>query len=391
MNHLVERRNRHWLTLVAAILSLFVMAGLASIQDVRAAEETRQRGERLLTVYDRGVERVFLTSASTVGEALDRAGIEVDQSDTVEPSPAEELIASDYNVNIYRARPVVVVDGSSKQKIMTSRQTPQQIAENAGLTLYPEDETRMGMSADILAYGAVLELEITRATPLTLILYGKKTEIRTQASTVAELLSEKNIKLGSNDHMSVDGGKPIQAGMTIELWREGKQTVTEEEDVNFEVEIIQDADREASYREVRSKGENGKRTVTYEIEIKNGKEVARKEIASVTTKHPKKQVEVVGVKFKYTGGPLNEEQITALGMCESGMTANRNSGNGFYGAFQFMPATWRNNAPEEYKDVLPHQAPLDAQKQAVQNLLSRSSIYTQFPGCAKKMSSQGII
>lgn len=392
MNRLIVRhRHRYWYTLIAAVLSLFAMAALASIQEVRAAEEARSQGERLLTVYDRGEERVFLTTAATVGEALKRADIDIDKTDTVEPSLDEELIASDYNVNVYRARPVIVVDGASRHKTMTSRQTPEQIADSAGLKLYTEDDAKLQMSDNMLMSGAGLELVISRATPLTLVLYGKAAEIRTQAKTVGELLEEKNIKLGPDDQASAAMGDPITAGMTLELWRDGTQTVTEEQDVAFETEKIQDADREAGYREVKQTGEAGKRTVTYEIEIKNGQEVSRKEIASVTTVQPKKQIEVVGAKFNYTGGPLSEAQITALGMCESGMTPTRNSGNGFYGAFQFMPATWRTVAPAEYKGVLPHEAPLEAQKQAVQTLLSRSSIYTQFPGCAKKMTAQGIL
>jgi len=90
----------------------------------------------------------------------------------------------------------------------------------------------------------------------------------------------------------------------------------------------------------------------------------------------------------YSGGSLNEAQIQFLGTCESGMTASRNSGNGYYGAFQFSPATWRNmGTAYERADM----APIEVQKEAVQRLLSRSSIFTQFPGCARKMRSLGMI
>lgn len=88
------------------------------------------------------------------------------------------------------------------------------------------------------------------------------------------------------------------------------------------------------------------------------------------------------------GGPLNEAQIQYLGQCESGMTATRNSGNGYYGAFQFSPGTWRSmNTGYERADM----APIEVQKEAVQRLLSRSSIYNQFPGCARKMQAMGMI
>ncbi len=90
----------------------------------------------------------------------------------------------------------------------------------------------------------------------------------------------------------------------------------------------------------------------------------------------------------YVGGPLSDAAIQFLGNCESGMTANRNSGNGFYGAFQFSIGTWNSMATGYARADL---APLGVQIQAVQQLLSRSSIYSQFPGCARKMQAAGII
>src|SRR5690606_32004502 len=99
--------------------------------------------------------------------------------------------------------------------------------------------------------------------------------------------------------LSVDASTRITANMTVELWREGKQTITEEEEVAFAVEKIQDADRDAGYREVKTPGTPGKRAVTYEIEIRNGKEHSRKEIQSVTLVEPKTQVEVVGAKSPF--------------------------------------------------------------------------------------------
>jgi uncharacterized protein YabE (DUF348 family) len=347
--------------------------------------------ERLISLHDRGVERTILTKARTVREALKAAQVDIAEGqDVVEPGLDEELIATKYNVNIYRARPVTIIDGALRQRVITAHQTPKQIAKVANITLYPEDKV-VAHSGDLLVHGADTVFEIDRATPVSLTLYGKQTEVRTHVATVGELLKEKNITLGKDDTLSLPASAPITNGMQIELWRNGTQTVSVDEEIGFTTEKIQDANRDPSYHEVKERGENGKKTVTYEIEMRNGVEISRKEIASVTAKEPKKQVEVVGAKFTYTGGPLSEAQIQALGMCESGMTATRNSGNGFYGAFQFMSSTWRTVAPAPYNQGMPHEAPLEAQKQAVQNLLSRSNIFTQFPGCANKMRAQGIL
>lgn len=85
---------------------------------------------------------------------------------------------------------------------------------------------------------------------------------------------------------------------------------------------------------------------------------------------------------------LNDAQINYLGSCEAGMDPAKNTGNGYYGAFQFSAGTWNSMGTGYARADL---APLDVQKAAVQRLLARSSIYTQFPGCAKKMQSIGLI
>lgn len=85
---------------------------------------------------------------------------------------------------------------------------------------------------------------------------------------------------------------------------------------------------------------------------------------------------------------LTDEQIQVLGSCEAGMDPTKNTGNGYYGAFQFSISTWNSmNTGYERADL----APLDVQIDAVQRLLQRSSIYTQFPACARMMASRGII
>jgi hypothetical protein len=96
----------------------------------------------------------------------------------------------------------------------------------------------------------------------------------------------------------------------------------------------------------------------------------------------------VSSTFRYVTGPLSEAQIQFLGNCESGMTATRNSGNGFYGAFQFTISTWNAMGTGYARADL---APLDVQIAAVQKLLSKSSIFNQFPGCARKMQAAGLL
>jgi len=281
---------------------------------------------RLITVYDRGEQTVFLSDADTVGEALAKQGYTFDKRDAVEPELSEKLIAKDYRVNIYRARPVTVIDGALRQRIMTPYQTTERIAADAGIKLYPEDLASLDRSDDLLSDGAGLQLTIKRAMSLTLDLFGKQLSIRTQAKTVGDLLKEKQINLGNDDHTFPEIGEPITPGLAVQVWREGTQTVTVDEEVDFAIEHIEDADRIVGYKSVKTIGVKGKRSVTYEVEIRNGKEVARQEIASITITQPVKQVEIVGIKSGLTTTPTENEAIAWQFFINQGFTAEQTAG-----------------------------------------------------------------
>ncbi|HEV7952344.1 MAG TPA: G5 domain-containing protein, partial [Candidatus Saccharimonadales bacterium] len=276
----------------AVCLVVLVLGIVLANRAHAASQEVVAAGDHLITLHDGAQDRGILTSATTLRQAFKEAGIQIDPNDMVEPGLDEVLVASHYDVNVYRARPVTVIDGSLRTKILSAYQTPEQIVSHADIGLRDEDETIVSVSNDMVSQGAGLQVTIDRATPFTFVMYGKRIAAYTQGSTVGEMLEMKNVELAHSDMLSTQKATPITAGMTVELWREGKQTVTEEADVPFEIEKTQDADRELGYRDVKTPGILGKRTVSYEIEMKNGVEISRKEIQSVTTKEPVKQVEV---------------------------------------------------------------------------------------------------
>mgnify|MGYP000845851487 FL=1 len=339
-------------------MALMLFGGLFFVNRALAetAKPVTKAGERLVTIYDRGVERTIVTKARTVREALKLARLSIDErQDVVEPGLDSEMVAERYNVNIFRARPVTIVDGGKRLRVTTAQQTPVLIAKAAGLEIFNEDKTTLTKADNVAVDGADMVMRVERALAVNFILYGKTSTIRTHAKTVGELLKDKHITLKKDDTLSVDLSSKIVPGMKIELWRNGKQTVTVEEEVKFETEKIKDANRETSYREVKQAGENGKKNVTYEIEMKNGVEVSRKEIASVVTKESKKQIEIIGTKnavMPYTGGGSKDQWLASsniprdqwgyaewLVQKESGWNPNARSRSGACGLAQALPCS----------------------------------------------------
>lgn len=321
---------------------LFAVAVLGSIVSsyVQAASPALSVGQRLITVHDRGRDRGILTHATTLRAAFEEAGITIDPNDTVEPGLDDELIANNYEVNIYRARPVTIIDGAVREKVMSPYRTAKQIAKQANITLHDEDTATLTASTDMVSQGAGVQLYVTRATSFKLVLYGNETTAYTQQKTVGDMLKEKGIVVGVGDTLSQPLTAEIREGMTVELWRNGKQTVTKKEKIAFPIEQIQDADREVGYKKITTPGVKGVKSVTYEIVMKNGKEVKRKKIQSVVLEKPQKQVEIVGAKPTFSGD--FGAALAKLRACESGGNyANKN--NPLYrGAYQYSYSTWAN-------------------------------------------------
>lgn len=280
-----------------AIAGLLVFtATFALANHVSAGNEDNAKNGRLITIHDRGREKVVLTHAQTVRDALAAAGIKTNGDDIVEPKLDSQLIATDYSVNIYRARPVIVADGMVKQKVMTAAQTPKDIAKSAGISLRPEDKTALATSGNIANDGVSVVLSVNRAMAVTLQLYGAPTQVFSHAATVGDMLEQKGIRLSSDDTVTPELSATLTSDMTVTVWREGVQTATVEEPVAFSVRKVQDADQPIGYSSIQTPGKEGRKNVTYEITAAAGKETARKAIQSITTQEPVEQVEIIGIK-----------------------------------------------------------------------------------------------
>jgi len=316
MKLVIRKSATVWSAAVA--VALLLIGGIFAITTMSRAQALEGEG-RIITVYDRGTVSTFLSTETTVETALGDAEIIIEPHDVVEPALNEELVGDEYNINIYRSRTVLVVDGPVKSKIVTAHQTPRLIAQAAGVTLYTEDSVSLERSTNVLATGGSLQAIVDRATSFTFDMYGETTTARTQAETVGGLLQEKGIELASNDRVQPSEDTSITEGMSVRVWREGRQTITQSEPVDFETQEIRDGDRPVGYREVRTSGVAGAQNVTYEVVIQDGQEVSREKIASIVTKQPTKEVVVVGIKpviMPYTGGGTKTEWLAASNIPE---------------------------------------------------------------------------
>ncbi len=300
------------------------------------------------------------TRAKTVEEFLERVDIKLNEGDVVEPSKDTEILDDKFRVNIYRARPVTVIDKGRKTFAFSAATTPRSVANQVGIEVYPEDKLESVMETEFLRDGAIGEkVIIDRATPTNINLYGTQVPVRTHAETVRELLEEKKIQLAKDDTIQPELDSPITPQTQIFVIRNGTQVVTVEEPIPMEVETVQDASLSFGTTAIRQKGTPGKRLVTYQIELKNGKESARKEIQSVVAQEPVKQIVARGKAFDISKdkaavmaaagiSPSDYQYVDYIVTRESGWRVNATNGS-TWGLCQALPGSKMSTAGADWQ------------------------------------------
>lgn len=278
-SELVEEGKRHLrqrpyiVPLGGAILALILV--LAFLVGHGGQNLRPITGNHIVFLYDKGNRVVLDTKAKTVGDLINRLNLHLIPEDVVEPSMDTTIPEDNFRVNIYRARPVVVVDNSANKTVtLTAQKSARVVAQQAGLNVYPEDNVVFGQGS--LKENIIGEkVLVDRSVPATLNLYGTPLAIRTRAKTVAELLKEKNINLAQGDTVQPAITTPISADIQVAVIRNGTQVAIVNEEIPPPVQYVDDASLSFGTTVIRQSGSPGKRIVTYQIQVQNGKEIGR--------------------------------------------------------------------------------------------------------------------
>jgi resuscitation-promoting factor RpfB len=324
---------------------------------------------KIVNVFVDGENQTHTTRAKTVGDLLDRLGVNTVPEDIVEPAKDAVILEDNTQINVYRARPVELQDGERTITVLSAQRSPRLVAADAGIDLMPEDEVTLSARGDALLESSASEkLFIDRSVEVRLTVYGVLTTIRTTADTVEELLQKENISLLENESTQPENIKtPITGGMLISINRPGVKTLAVTEEIPFNIETETDPNLTVGQSEVRVQGVNGERAVIYEIVEKDGAETERKEIQIVVIKNPVNEVRVRGSKQATLSSSINVSADKVALMAAAGISPNDyvyvdyiiskesnwrpgalNGGSGAYGLCQSLPASKMASAGADY-------------------------------------------
>ena len=279
---LFRRASRHPAVAIPFVtISILILLSVIGIVVFSGGKpQLRSTDTHVVIINHDRVEQTLPTREKTVGDILERAEIAINEGDVVEPGLDTEVVSDNFRINVYRAVPVTIVDAGRKTFAYSAAKTPRSIVKQAGIEVHPEDRLELLPVDNFLVEGSIGErLVIKRATAVNLNLYGTQLNLRTQATTVGELLKEKNVKLSKGDTVQPVVGSPLKANDQVFVLREGIKIEFAEEEVAMPRQIIEDNSLSFGTQVLRQQGTTGRRLVTYQVDEKTGE---RRRIQEVT-------------------------------------------------------------------------------------------------------------
>ncbi|HUA13089.1 MAG TPA: G5 domain-containing protein [Candidatus Sulfotelmatobacter sp.] len=372
----VKKASRH--PYAVPVMTFTLLAIITAVIVIIVSNNSANKPKPYVVIISHdNVQQIVPSVEPTVGALLDKLHLTLNPGDVVEPSPATHINADDFRINIYRALPVEIVENGQKTFALSAAKTPRAIAQSAGLSPYPEDLVTSEPTSNFTNGSGIGQvINIKPSVPINIILYGVPIVTRTHSDSIAQLLVEKHIILQKGDTVQPALNSPITPGMNVFILHAGTSIATSTQSIPAPVQDVNDPSLSTGTSAIRQEGQPGELLITYEVNTKTGAET---QLQSVVVQPPVPEVVAIGT------APVSGDiasWLLALRDCESGGNYADDTGNGYYGAYQFSLGTWERLG----YSGLPSDASPSTQDAAIIKNTNESSggIASQNPGCYYK-------
>ena len=302
-----------------------------------------------------GVSTPVQGLALTVDDVLRNSGVTLGARDLVYPSAGSSVENGQTIVVQYAKELVLDVDGTPRTLYTTATTLDSALAD---YRVHELADSKLSVSRSMSLPREGLTVTVTTPKRVMLHIGGKAKAVTTTATTVAELLAEKNVSMSSEDTIKPDLFASVREGTKVTLDRVEVTTRTKTESVPFTTVKRKDATLWRGETTVIRSGKTGKARRTYEITTVNGKVTRTSVLAEKTLTKSIDEVIRVGTKATSSGTGLNLARAAMwdrIARCESGGNWSINTGNGYYGGLQFSLSTWNSVGGRDFA-ASPNQA-----------------------------------
>ena len=346
-----------------------------------------------VTLQVDGVSKPVSGFSRTVGEVLDAAGVTVSEHDLVAPT-TDETLSDGQQIVVRTAKQYsLAVDGKAPSIWSTGSSLGAVLADGAstGVVTMVADRSESRPELPVLA----------TAGTITVIADGQTHAVDASTSdTASTLLSKAGVKVSAID--PVQWTTEGEGGVALKVTRVARGERTETTTVAHSSENRDDSSLTKGTTKVIQAGKDGSVETTYYEEKVDGKVTVSAKISEKKT-DPVTEIVAVGTKEAVAATTASSTSSSgssasgsssassssaasvsgvwaALAQCESGGNPSTNTGNGYYGLYQFSLATWQSLGGSG----LPSDNSAAEQTRIAQILQARSG-WGQWPACAASL------
>jgi uncharacterized protein YabE (DUF348 family) len=276
------RKRRNIAIAVGSVVALSSGVGYGAYE---ATKET-------VTLSLNGKEKTIRTHANTVEEMLRDNDVKVGPHDYVYPS-GNTAITDNLKVVYETAKPVQLVIDQEQKQIWTTADSVQELLKQQHIKLNEHDQVKPGLDAPLTND---LKIEIERAFQVTVNVGGKKQQVWSTSTTVADFLKKQQVKLNELDRVEPGLEEKITKGSVVNVIRVEKVTDVVEEPIKYAVVTKKDSNLQKGKQKVLESGKEGLVEKHYEVILENGKEVSRKLVKTETVRESQDRVVAVGTR-----------------------------------------------------------------------------------------------
>lgn len=277
------------------------------------------------------------THSVKVDKVLAEAGVDIDATDVVLPG-LRSTVPDNALISVRTVKPVELIVDGVPQSLSTTETTVGSFLDKLG-TIAPEAAVSLARNTPLTKEGTTIE--VTQPKKLTLSDAGRPTSLLSAARTVADVLRDQGLTLGSTDRVTPALDTPVTAAMTILIDRITVTMKKSTEQFDVPVEVTYDPTAPAGVETVITEGVAGVKEVTSKIQVVNGKTLAPEVVEEKVLTPGVAQVVSRGTKEDPAQAAVADGSVwDQIAQCESGGNWSIDTGNGYSGGLQFAPSTW---------------------------------------------------
>ncbi len=335
--------DRAWRSLLLLIIAcccclLFVTGGLLAATLLRWADAgaivlvLTPAAQRTVRIIDAGQTRQLQTALHEPLPILARAGISLGEKDKVwingalayqESLPAWTVPAS--QIEIRRAVQLRILDDGAEVVFASAAETIGEALDEAGISLGASDEVNPPLDAWL---ERDMDLRITRAMRVRLLVDGEVINARTRAESVGQLLDAQAVRLGELDFTRPPADAPIKAGMEIEIVRVTiAEEVAREEIPPGDIEYRPDPQTPLDQSSLLQEAQPGIRETITRVRYENGREVSREVGDAQLVQEAQHEIRGYGTKVVAQGTIAGREYWRRLCLYATSYHPGSNNGN----------------------------------------------------------------